>query len=88
MSVRTIFCITLLPVLLQAAPHTQAPDATWITFTTAHYRIHCPKAFEAFGSVVAGRVEGIHAQYLGLVGFVYEKSIDIHNQEPVMEANG
>ncbi len=88
MSVRTIFCITLLPVLLQAAPHTQAPDATWITFTTAHYRIHCPKAFEAFGNVVAGRVEGIHAQYLGLVGFVYEKSIDILILDPVMEANG
>ena len=88
MSVRTIFCITLLPVLLQAAPHTQAPDATWITFTTAHYRIHCPKAFEAFGSVVAGRVEGIHAQYLGLVGFVYEKPIDILILDPVMEANG
>ena len=74
--------------MIQAAPHTQAPDATWITFTTAHYRIHCPKAFEAFGSVVAGRVEGIHAQYLGLVGFVYEKPIDILILDPVMEANG
>ena len=80
--------IAWLPALIQAAPHTQAPDAAWITFTTAHYRIHCPKAFEAFGSEVAGRAEGIHAQYLGLVGYVYEKPIDILILDPVMEANG
>jgi len=81
-------CLTLLPVLLQAAPHAQAPDAPWLTFTTAHYRIHCPKAFEAFGREVAGRVEGIHAQYLGLIGFVFEKPIDILILDPVLEANG
>ena len=81
-------CLTLLPVLLQAAPHAQAPDAPWLTFTTAHYRIHCPKAFEAFGREVAGRVEGIHAQYLGLIGFVCEKPIDILILDPVLEANG
>ena len=80
--------IALVPALLQAAPHTQAPDAAWLTFSTAHYRIHCPKAFEAFGREVAGRVEGIHAQYLGLVGFVYEKPIDILILDPVLEANG
>jgi len=83
------FCSGIvLPVLLQAAPHTQAPDAAWRTFSTTHYRIHCPKIFEAFGRDVAGRVEGIHAQYLGLVGFVYEKPIDILILDPVLEANG
>ena len=81
-------CLALLPALLQAAPHTQAPDAAWITFSTAHYRIHCPKAFEAFGRDVAGRVEGIHNQYLGLVGFVHERPIDILILDPVLEANG
>jgi hypothetical protein len=81
-------CLALLPTLLQAAPHIQSPDAAWLTFTTVHYRIHCPKAFEAFGREVAGRVEGIHARYLGLVGFVYEKPIDILILDPVMEANG
>jgi hypothetical protein len=75
-------------VLLQAGAHIQAPDAPWITFTTAHYRIHCPKAFEPFGREVAGRVEGIHAEYLGLVGFVYEKPIDILILDPVMQPNG
>jgi hypothetical protein len=80
--------LLLLPALVQAAPRTQAPDAAWLTFTTAHYRIHCPAAFEGFGREVAGRVEGIHAQYLGLVGFVYEKPIDILILDPVMEANG
>jgi len=85
---RLLPCLALLPALLQAAPRTQAPDAAWITFTTAHYRIHCPKAFEAFGRDVAGRVEGIHAQYLGLVGFVYEKPMDVVILDPVMEANG
>src|ERR1035438_2531264 len=85
MRLRT-FCssIALLPALIQAAPRIQAPDAVWITFTTAHYRIHCPKAFEAFGSEVAGRAEGIHAQYLSLVGYVYEKPIDILILDPVM----
>ena len=57
--------LLLLPALVQAGPRTQAPDAAWITFTTPHYRIHCPAAFEGFGREVAGRVEGIHAQYLG-----------------------
>jgi hypothetical protein len=83
--------LALLPALIQAAPRVQAPDAPWLTFTTAHYRIHCPTAFEAFGREVASRVEGIHAQYLGLVGFAYEKPgqpIDILIQDPVMEANG
>jgi hypothetical protein len=78
----------MLPALLQAAPRTQAPDAAWITFTTLHYRIHCPAAFEAFGREAAGRVEGIHAQYLSLVGFAFEKPIDILILDPVLESNG
>ncbi len=81
-------CLALLPALLQAAPRVQAPDAAWITFTTAHYRIHCPAAFQSFGQDVASRVEGIHDQYLGLVGFAYQKPIDILILDPVMEANG
>ncbi|WLT31560.1 hypothetical protein [Geothrix sp. PMB-07] len=81
-------CFALLPVLVQAAPHTQAPDAPWLTFTTAHYRIHCPKAFETFGRDVAGRVEGIHAQYLDLIGYVHDKPIDILILDPVMDSNG
>ncbi|MDR3682359.1 MAG: hypothetical protein P4L11_01425 [Geothrix sp.] len=81
-------CLALLPALVQAAPRIQSPEAPWITFTTPHYRIHCPKAFEAFGREVAGRAEGIHAQYLGLVGFVYERPIDIVILDPVLEANG
>ena len=81
-------CLALLPALIQAAPHVQAPDAAWITYTTPHYRIHCPKAFESFGQEVAGRVEGIHAQYLGLIGYAHAKPIDILIQDPVMEANG
>ena len=85
---RLLPCFALLPALLQAAPRTQAPDAAWITFTTAHYRIHCPRAFEAFGQEVAGRAEGIHAQYLGLIGFAYEQPMDIVILDPVMEANG
>ena len=39
-------CLLALPAL--AAPRVQAPDAAWLTFTTAHYRLHCPAAFEAF----------------------------------------
>jgi len=87
--------LACLPALVQAAPQApvrlQAPDARWLSFTTAHYRIHCPAAFEAFGRDVASRVEGVHAQYLGLVGFAYEKPrkpIDILILDPVMEANG
>jgi hypothetical protein len=85
------YSLALLPALVHAAPRTQSPDAAWITFTTAHYRIHCPAAFEVFGRDVAGRVEGVHAQYLGLVGFAYEKPgrpIDILILDPVLEANG
>ena len=81
-------CLALLPALVQAAPRSQAPDAAWLTFTTAHYRIHCPAAFEAFGREVAGRVEGLHAQYLDLVGYVYDKPIDIVILDPVMDSNG
>jgi len=86
-----VSCLALLPALLPAAPRVQAPDAAWITFTTPHYRIHCPKAFEAFGQDVASRVEGLHAQYLGLVGFVYDapgRPVDILILDPVMDANG
>jgi len=79
-------CLLALPV--QAAPRIQAPDAAWITFTTPHYRIHCPAAFEAFGRDVAARVEGVHARYLGLVGYAYPKPIDILILDPMMEANG
>lgn len=89
-------CLALLPILAgmpalagpRAQPRQQAPDAAWLTFTTAHYRIHCPKAFEAFGRDVAGRVEGVHAQYLGLVGYVHDQPMDIVILDPVMEANG
>ena len=84
--------LLVLPAAMRAAPRrTQAPDAPWLTFTTAHYRIHCPAAFESFGAEVAGRVEGIHAQYRGLVGFAYEnptRPIDILILDPVLEANG
>ncbi|HEY3270585.1 MAG TPA: hypothetical protein VGJ89_05160 [Geothrix sp.] len=84
--------LALLPALSQgASARVQTPDAPWLTFTTAHYRIHCPAAFEAFGREVAGRVEGVHAQYLGLVGFAYEKPgkpIDILVLDPILEANG
>ncbi|WP_257313253.1 hypothetical protein [Geothrix fuzhouensis] len=84
--------LAFLPALLCAAtPRTQAPDAPWLTFTTAHYRIHCPAAFEDFGREVAGRVEGLHAQYLGLVGYAYEnphRPIDLLILDPMMEANG
>lgn len=93
MRLRTLTpALALFPALIQAAPaRVQAPDAPWLTFATAHYRIHCPAAFEAFGRDVASRVEGVHAQYLGLVGFAYEKPgkpIDILILDPVMEANG
>jgi hypothetical protein len=92
MTPRTLaYSLTLLPALVYAAPRTQSPDAAWLTFTTAHYRIHCPVAFENFGRDVAGRVEGIHAQYFSLVGFAYEKPgkpIDILILDPVLEANG
>lgn len=80
--------LLLLPTLVQAGPRVQAPDAPWLTFTTPHYRIHCPRAFEAFGADVASRVEGIHAQYLDLVGYVYTRPIDILILDPVLEANG
>lgn len=80
--------LALLAILVQAAPRVQSPDAAWVTFTTAHYRIHCPAAFEDFGRDVAGRVEGIHDQYLALIGFVYPKPIDIVIQDPVLEPNG
>ncbi len=83
--------LALLPALVQAVPRTQAPDGAWLTFSTAHYRIHCPVAFEGFGRDVAGRVEGIHGQYFSLVGFAHEKPgkpIDILILDPVLEANG
>ena len=81
-------CLFLMGSLVQATPRSQAPDAAWLTFTTDHYRIHCPKVFEPFGREVAGRIEGIHAQYLGLIGFVYEKPIDVLILDPMLEANG
>jgi hypothetical protein len=87
-SLSPLLPLALLPAWVQAAPRTQAPDAAWFTFTTAHYRIHCPAAFATFGQEVASRVEGIHAQYLGLVGFVHEQPIDILILDPMMEANG
>lgn len=75
-----------LPAL--AAPRVQAPDAPWVTFTTPHFRIHCPVAFEAFGREVAARAEGVQARYLGVVGYAYPKPMDILILDPAMTANG
>ncbi|MDE3032141.1 MAG: hypothetical protein KGI56_00625, partial [Acidobacteriota bacterium] len=82
----------LLPVLFAlpalATPRIQAPDAPWVTFTTAHFRIHCPVAFEAFGREVAARAEGVQARYLDVVGYAYPKPMDILILDPAMTANG
>ncbi|HJV22031.1 MAG TPA: hypothetical protein VJ570_05010 [Holophagaceae bacterium] len=78
-----------LPTLLQAQ-RVQAPSAPWRTITTAHYRIHFPAGedFPTFAREVASRIEGIHAQYLELVGHVWPGPVDVVIQDPIQEANG
>lgn len=85
---RSAFPPVLLALPLLAAPRVQAPDAPWVTFTTAHFRIHCPVAFEAFGREVAARAEGVQARYLAVVGYAYPKPMDILILDPAMTANG
>ncbi len=77
------------PALLQAQ-RVQAPSAPWRTVTTAHYRIHFPAGdgFPEFAQEVASRIEGIHAQYLGLVGHAWAGPVDVVIQDPVREPNG
>ncbi|MBI3129773.1 MAG: hypothetical protein HYZ13_00300 [Acidobacteria bacterium] len=78
-----------LPALLQAQ-RVQAPSAPWRTITTAHYRIHFPAGdgFPTFAQEVASRIEGIHAQYLGLIGHAWAGPVDVLIQDPVREPNG
>lgn len=78
-----------LPGLLQAQ-RVQSPSAPWRTLTTAHYRIHFPAGdgFPAFANEVASRIEGIHAQYLGLIGHAWPGPVDVLIQDPIREPNG
>ncbi|HJV90464.1 MAG TPA: hypothetical protein VJ623_09180 [Holophagaceae bacterium] len=78
-----------LPALL-LAQRVQSPSAPWRTITTTHYRIHFPAGedFPAFAWDVASRIEGIHAQYLDLVGHVWAGPVDVVIQDPLQEPNG
>lgn len=81
------------PLALLAIPAAlcaQSNSGPWKTITTAHYRIHYPdrETFPTFAREVASRIEGIHAQYLDLVGYRFEGVQDVLIGDPTGEANG
>ena len=83
----------LFPAIALATPgRVQAPDASWKTYTTAHYRIHFPASpsggFEPFALEVASKIEGIHAKVTDWVGYEAKGPIDVVLRDPVLEANG
>lgn len=83
----------LFPAIAVAAPgRVQAPDASWKTYSTAHYRIHFPAnpagGFEPFALEVASKIEGIHAKVTDWVGYEAKGPIDVVLRDPVLEANG
>ncbi len=79
-----ILCLFALTVPLQA----QGPAAEWRTLETPSFRIHYPKASEAWALHLADRLEAIHERVAREVGFDRPEVVDVLVLDPVARPNG
>jgi hypothetical protein len=66
----------------------QGPAADWRTASTAHFRVHYPKASEAWALRAASRLESIRAAVIAEVGYEPPQIVDVFVSDPVAEPNG
>jgi hypothetical protein len=79
----TIILLSLATVL-----HAQAPSDGWRTVTTAHFRVHYPRPYEAWSLRAASRLESVREAVVREVGFAPEQITDVVVENPFADANG
>jgi hypothetical protein len=71
-----------------AGARAQGPSADWLTFETAHFRVHFPAPFEPWARHAASELETIHGRVTAYVGCVPPERIEIVVSDPMADANG
>lgn len=78
--------ITLL--LASAAASAQTPAADWRTLSTAHYRVHYPRQYEAWAARAASRLEAVREAVVKEVGFSPDVVTEVLVANPYADPNG
>ncbi len=66
----------------------QGPRTDWRVLTTPHFRVHYPRASEAWTRHVAARLESIRERVAAEVGYAPPETVDVVVSDPVAETNG
>ncbi len=85
-TMRTLFTLILLSA--STAIHAQAPSEEWRTITTAHFRVHYPRSYEAWSQRAASRLESVREGVVREVGFDPVQITDVVVENPFADANG
>ncbi|MEA2236998.1 MAG: hypothetical protein QOC81_1722, partial [Thermoanaerobaculia bacterium] len=80
--------LAFVSLLFASAIRAQAPNESWRTITTAHFRVHYPAQYEAWATRAASRLESVRAAVVSEVGFAPETVTDVIVGNPVADANG
>ena len=75
-------------IAIASAARAQGPSADWRTITTAHFRVHYAKEYEAWAMRSASRLESIRAAVVKEVGFDPPQRIDVIVANPAASYNG
>jgi Tol biopolymer transport system component len=75
-------------LLFASALFAQAPHESWRTITTAHFRVHYPRQYEAWATRAASRLESVRAAVVSEVGFAPETVTDVIVENPIADPNG
>ena len=78
----------LLAAALAPAAFAQAPSDDWLTLTTPHFRVHYPRAYEAWARRAAARLEPVRDAVVKEVGFDPPQTTDVLVMNPAAETNG
>ncbi|HEV7766245.1 MAG TPA: hypothetical protein VGQ76_14665 [Thermoanaerobaculia bacterium] len=80
--------ILLVALLLTTPAFAQGPANDWRTIETTHFRVHYPRAYEAWAMRAAERLESIRDAVSKEVGFAPPQTIDVLIVNPEADANG
>ncbi|HEV7921203.1 MAG TPA: hypothetical protein VGR02_10495 [Thermoanaerobaculia bacterium] len=75
-------------LLLAGAASAQTPSADWRTLTTAHYRVHYPREYEAWAARAASRLEAVREAVVQEVGFAPDVVTEVLVANPYADPNG
>src|SRR5688500_12459056 len=70
------------------AAEAQGPAADWQTVTTAHFRVHYPRQYEAWAERAASRLESIRSAVVREVGYDPPTPVDVLITNPIAQPNG